>query len=143
MRLYGYFKPGTTGAYIDVYVSLPALGIKKNIEFLIDTGAAKTVVMEGDSEILGIDYNILSKSAIGLIGIGGSIETYDARNASLHFALKTGEEHVIKMDSIRIAKRTKMAVIKPSMPSMIGRDILNKYKLEYDKRHDSVFITDE
>ena len=29
------------------------------------------------------------------------------------------------------------------MPSMIGRDILNRYKLEYDKRSDSVFITDE
>ncbi|MHB1830068.1 MAG: retroviral-like aspartic protease family protein [Candidatus Micrarchaeaceae archaeon] len=126
-----------------MYVSLTELGIRQNIEFLIDTGAARTVIMEKDAEKLAIDFNSLSKSTIGLIGIGGAIETYDAKNASLHFAIKPGEDYAIKMDSIRIARVPKRAATTPSMPSMIGRDILNRYKLEYDKRHDSVFIADE
>ena len=142
MRIYGHFKT-SEAAYVDATLLLPELELKSGIEFLIDTGAARTVIMEKDSEKLAIDYNKLSKSTIGLIGIGGVIETYEAKNASLHFIVKTGEEHAINIDRLRIARIPKRGPMIPSMPSIIGRDILNKYKLEYDRRNDSVFITDE
>ena len=103
MRIYGHFKT-SEAAYVDATVLLPELELKSSIEFLIDTGAARTVIMEKDSAKLAIDYNKLSKSTIGLIGIGGVIETYEAKNASLHFIVKTGEEHVINIDKLRIAK---------------------------------------
>ncbi len=143
MRIYGHFKTTITAAYLDATVVLPELGLRSGVGFLIDTGAARTVIMEKDAEKLNIDYNLLSKSTIGLIGIGGTIETYEAKNASLHFVVKSGGEHTIHMERLRIARIYRTGPITPSVPSMIGRDILNKYRLEYDYRNDSVFITDE
>jgi hypothetical protein len=29
------------------------------------------------------------------------------------------------------------------IPSILGRDILNKYALVYDKRHENAYVTDE
>ena len=47
----------------------------EEVEFLIDTGASKTIISDRDVVWLGIDYGKLTKS-LPSMGIGGSVQTY-------------------------------------------------------------------
>jgi hypothetical protein len=51
----------------------PAYG---DIRFLIDTGASRTILAEGDIAELRINYRELQKLPRGLLGFGGRIDTY-------------------------------------------------------------------
>ena len=57
--------------------------IDETIEFLVDTGASRTTLLDKDAIYLGLDYNKLTKYKENLSGIGGSISTYVIEDASL------------------------------------------------------------
>ncbi len=143
MRLYGYFNQAPTpAAYISAVVSIPDLNVKATVQFLIDTGATKTVIMEKDVGRLGIDCSRLSNPS-RLFGIGGDIEACQMAGVDFIFDEEERGEHTERLETIRIASRNREKPEKFGLPSMLGRDVLNKYRLVYDKRKNSVFITDE
>jgi predicted aspartyl protease len=77
------------------------MDIDETVEFMVDTGASRTTLLDKDAIYLGLDYDKLPKYKENLSGIGGSISTYFMEDASL------------------IIGSTQM-----EMPVMVGRNLL-------------------
>ena len=119
------------------------LGIHETVEFLVDTGASRTTICDKDAVRLGIDFDRLERLSEGMLGIGGIVDTYVLRNVKLTFRRETDESHVENFDRIYVLKHAVLDDRIMRIPSILGRDMLNKHALVYDKRHEAAYITDE
>lgn len=144
MRLNGYFREGPLeAAYITVLISLPEFQLKQTVDLLIDTGATKTTILDKDAISLGLSYNKLTKSKQRLLGVGGSVETHIAKNAELYFRAEDGSEHKEELSELLVAKHGAPDANIMRIPSVLGRDILNKYRLIFDRSRGQVALTNE
>jgi hypothetical protein len=107
------------------------LGVGGNVSFLVDTGADKTVVMPLDGRRLGIDYAAL-RDPVEALGIGGASTDYE-EDAALAFA--DGEYLYVYRLVVHIA--TPIPEIS-TVPSLLGRDVLDNWTITFDKPHDSL-----
>ena len=108
------------------YVVLPRLGTMGNISFIFDTGADTSLLMPLDGQRLGIDYEGFVEEETSL-GIGGASKNY-IESAYLAFA----------GDGVLYGYEIELRVCKPSedlmtVPSLSGRDIIDRWRVTYDK----------
>lgn len=144
MRLNGYFKAGPLeAAYITAVLAIPNLRVTHKIEFLIDTGATRTAILDRDAATVGIPYSRLSRMKAPLLGLGGVVGTYAAKHAEIYFKADNSSEHKETLQELVVVKHMDVDGNVLRIPSVLGRDILNKYRLIYDNRNDLVTITDE
>lgn len=73
--LRGRFGNTTTAPYLEAYVSVPRLGHKGYVSFLVDTGADGTVLMPADTKKLGINSGSL-RNPTASQGVGGVARGY-------------------------------------------------------------------
>ncbi len=78
-----------------------------------------------------------------MLGIGGTIDTYILKNAKLTFSKEDEKSHSEAFERLCILKHAQLNEKILRIPSILGRDILNRYALIYDKRQEHVYITDE
>jgi hypothetical protein len=83
MRIYGFFRNDV--GYLNALLFSEEMEICETIEFLIDTGASRTTLLDKDAVYLGIEYGKLRKSEQDMSGIGGSVETYVIDDSVLLF----------------------------------------------------------
>jgi hypothetical protein len=119
------------------------LHIYATVEFLVDTGATITTLSDRDVSRLGIDYEMLEKLDEGMLGIGGTVDTYILKDAKLTFHRADKKTHQETLERICILKHAKLNERIMRIPSILGRDILNKHALIYDKRQEKAYITNE
>ena len=144
MRIPCFFKPGIfEAACVVAVLESDALGMRETIEFLVDTGASRTTICDKDAIRLGIDFGKLEKLGEGMLGIGGVVDTYVLKDVKLVFRREDDKSHVQNFERIYILKHAVLDEKIMRIPSILGRDILNKYALIYDKRHEKAYITDE
>lgn len=144
MRIPCFFKPGIfEAAYVVAVLECEALRISDTIEFLVDTGASRTTICDKDVIRLGIDFSKLEKLSEGMLGIGGLVDTYVLSDVKLTFRREDGESHMENFDWIYVLKHAVRDERIMRIPSILGRDMLNKHALVYDKRHEKAYITDE
>ena len=144
MRIPCFFKLGIfEAAYVVAVLESDALGMRETIEFLVDTGASRTTICDKDAIRLGIDFGKLEKLGEGMLGIGGVVDTYVLKDVKLVFRREDEKSHVQNFERIYILKHAVLDERIMRIPSILGRDILNKYALVYDKRHEKAYITDE
>jgi len=144
LRIAGFFRGGyLAAAYVIAVFKADKLGIQAPIELLIDTGAARTTVLDRDAIRLGIDYSKLEKVPDGTLGVGGVVETYVVRNVELIFMTVEGRYLREELDRVYVLKHRRLDERILRIPSILGRDILNKYTLILDRRRDVAIITDE
>ncbi len=143
MRILGIWEKYDAPYVIATLVS-NQFKIEHEVKFLIDTGASKTIVSDKDAALMRVDYRKLDKTEATL-GIGGLVDTYLLPEVKLFFKSEEGihEEYLSEIFVIRhrirnprIAERVKY------IPSLLGRDFLNRYTLYLDKRKNQVLITD-
>lgn len=121
--------------HIPALLIIQELGIAYKMTLLLDTGAASTIISEGDATAMGLDYSQLEKGNPAL-GIGGTADVYILKNANLAFI--SGDWLIVKtMDRLEIMKHTvKDPIIDKalkSLPSLFGRDILGtKFTINSD-----------
>ena len=132
--------------YVRALFTCSELNLREHIEFLIDSGASRTTILDNDAVRLGINLDQLEMSKEGTTGIGGVVDTYIIPQATLIFRTSTGI-HEESFDRLFILKhkpksRREEDRIK-RIPSLLGRDFINRYTLLLNKKKDIVDISDE
>ncbi len=114
------------------------MDIDETVEFLVDTGASRTTLLDKDAIYLDLDYNKLSKYRENLSGIGGSINTYVIEDASLIIGSAQMDIPVM-VGKHPIEKMTKEELIRTlRIPSLLGRDVINRFRLIFDKEKEEL-----
>ena len=111
--------------YIDAEVFLPRLGVTGDVLFLVDTGAVSTTLHPDAGRELACPFDRLVLPA-EFEGVGGA-QIYYLELAVVKFL---GDD-----ESFTIS--TEICIAKPGSPSdgldsLLGRDILNRLRMEYD-----------
>jgi hypothetical protein len=144
LRIPCFFKHGIfEAAYVVAVLESKALGVRETVEFLVDTGASRTTICDKDAVRLEIDFGSLERLSEGMLGIGGLVDTYVLRDVKLAFRRKDAKSHVENFDRVYVLKHAVQDERIMRIPSILGRDMLNKHALIYDKRHETAYITDE
>lgn len=136
----GFFK--NDAGYINAHIISPSLGIDETIEFLVDTGATRTTLLDKDAIFLGLDYSNLKKYNQNVSGIGGSVETFIIDDATLILGSK--QIHlsifVVRHALGNLNKEDKIKILR--IPSLLGRDVINRFRLVFDKQENNLFLGD-
>ena len=125
--LHGRFGATTNSPYFEARISIPKLNVSGHVSFLLDTGADTTTLMPADGVRLGLPWDDLSKgNPMPATGIGGQTEVFVAP-ASVTF--RTEDELYGYSVPVCIVPK---APDRMHMPSLLGRDIVNQWRLAYD-----------
>jgi Aspartyl protease len=95
---------------------------------IVDTGASITSISTKDGSTIGLDYPHLTKLN-DMIGVGGKVESYELSGISLLFRDTRSSYHVERLPSIVALRGPDLG-----LPSLLGADILRKYKVYFDGR---------
>ena len=128
--LQGRFGNTSGRPYFEGRVTFPDLGLAANISFIFDTGADTSILMPIDGHRLGLDYCNLT-SGENCLGIGGLSQQF-VEPGMMAFTDPGSRVHVYFLD-IRIAAPTADIA---SIPSLLGRDIIDNWAVTYDKQND-------
>ena len=143
MQIRCFFKSSPVeGAYVAAIVESEKVHLYGTVEFLVDTGATRTILSDKDVIRLGLDYAELDKLQGGVLGVGGTVDTYILTDAKLIF----NAEKIIQqepLEQLYVLKHNSLNDKILRIPSVLGRDILNKYGFIYDKRQEIVYISDK
>ena len=122
----GYFTDDGR-PYVECQLALPRFRVSGTVHFLLDTGADTTVLHPDDGRILRCPFNALENPA-EFVGIGGRL-LYYMEPAIITFgeSIAAGEFDI----TISIAKPDPVT---DGLDSLLGRDILNRLRMEYDFR---------
>ena len=134
MLIKGIFIDGC--GFIEARLISESLQLDEKVSFLVDTGASRTTLLDKDALRTGIRYDKLTKSKSSLIGIGGTISCFIITDSTLTFRSSKGNVSV-KL-AISVAKHplehmdahSRTQILR--LPSLLGRDVINKYKLTFD-----------
>lgn len=63
MRIRGYWGEYES-PFLQARLISPSLKVNKRLDFLVDTGAARTVLLDGDAQQMGVDYSEFEKNAL-------------------------------------------------------------------------------
>ena len=128
MTLTGQFRDATRHPYpsIEGRIAITGTGAVARTPFLLDTGAEITFLMPTDAAALGIDFDTLTPTPHLVSSVGGDTRLYQV-SASITFS---------DAENLYVY-RTELAIAEPGehnrrLPSLLGRDILNRWHLRYD-----------
>jgi len=71
------------------------------------------------------------------------VNAYVLNDIELAFRREDEKDHVENFEKIYVLKHIPVDKRIMRIPSILGRDMLNRYALVYDKRHEKAYITDE
>ncbi|MGQ9597326.1 MAG: hypothetical protein ACUVQY_09955 [Thermoproteota archaeon] len=147
MRILCYFdnRFEPPAPFIKAMLESKALGIRKPVCFHVDTGASATILLDKDIHYLGVAMERLRESERKIGGIGGSIQTYAIENTVLLFREESGEivKETLNLlagvhDLSKLSSEEKSLVMR--MPSLLGRDIIYKYRFVCDKNRNEAYL---
>ncbi|MFQ5710868.1 MAG: hypothetical protein ACE5GD_03715 [Candidatus Geothermarchaeales archaeon] len=147
MRIKGFLegKFDPPAPFVKAILNSKSLNLSKLIDLHIDTGASTSIILDKDVRYLKLDVAKLKKAERNIGGIGGVINTYAIEDANLMFRTEDGSLHreglrmlVGKHDLTKLDAESRRLIL--LMPSLLGRDILRRYKLVYDERSKEVYL---
>ena len=112
--------------YVDGFVTLLRLGVRGRVRFLVDTGSDTTILHSDAAADLGCPFELMDNPA-EFISAGGVL-LYFFEPAVLSFNDSDGGTREFEID-ISIAKPDP---ITDGLDSLLGRDLLNQVRMEYD-----------
>ena len=121
----GYFTSDGI-PWVDCDLLLPRFGLKAPVTFLVDTGSDTTILHPADGRTLRCPFDLLENPA-EFTGVGGTLRYY-FEPAVLSFDDSDGGTREFEID-ISIAKPDPLT---DGLDSLLGRDLLNQMRMEYD-----------
>ena len=147
MRIRGFLNRGyePPAPFIKVLLISKKLHIRKFLDLHIDTGASSTIILDKDAKYLGLDIKSLKRAKKNIGGIGGLIDTYLIEDAILIFKTEEGIPYEEKLTLlVGIHKLDKLTeeerILITRLPSLLGRNVLRKFRLICDERLNEVFM---
>ena len=107
---------------------IPRLGVSYRVAFLVDTGADGTCLHPRDGIQAGVPFDRL-RDGITVGGIGGQ-STYYEEPATLLFADDTERQ---SYGYNMVVDITKPEDVSDEIPSLLGRDIIDRWRMVYDR----------
>jgi len=147
MRIKGFLerKFDPPAPFIEAILVSESLHMSKLVNFHVDTGASASIILDKDVRYLKVDATRLKKAERNVGGVGGVINTYVIEDANLMFKTEDGSLQkeglrmlVGKHDLMELDAESRTLVL--VMPSLLGRDILRRYKFVYDERSNEVYL---
>lgn len=143
MRIQGHF--GQFGApWVPVRLRQQHSDKVLQVQFLLDTGAYRSMVGTAEIYALGVSIHELRKSVGTAVGFGGRTQFYHLQNVELTFDSDQGPHtEILPKMLTTFGPYTGQHRKRPHVRSVLGRDILDRYALIIDKRAGIVMLTDE
>lgn len=117
-----------------------------DVRFLADTGASITTLLDRDYLLLRIPFTALEPLMLPVVGIGGSVRSFTIKNVKFTFNSDNGP-YIIQQDlCIALHDLEKLPAPEASrlmrLPSVLGRDILNRFNLSYNYKTGIIQLED-
>ena len=110
--------------------------------FLADTGASRTILLDRDAKLLGIPATAMVPAALPIVGIGGSVRSFLARDAEI--TLISDEGDVVLQQALSVVQHD-LGQLPPDevarilrLPSVLGRDLINRFHFSIDYQSGTV-----
>ncbi len=120
--------------FVEGRLALPSLRVDRSILFLLDTGADITCLHARDSSRAQIPFNALRNTTYTR-GIGGA-SRYFCETAVISFS--DGPQTRYYVVELHIAEPSEA---NENLPSLLGRNIINKWYIQYDPANDRLACT--
>lgn len=140
MAIAGYFNPShqEPAPYVRASVYLPRLGVGDSINFLLDTGADATTLHPRDAGKLGVYAHSLGSASVSARGIGGPIQYAPEYAIVSFYDNAAGDWRDFRIQVYIASPESEHAI--GSLPSLLGRDILNRCRCTLDAAENSVAL---
>lgn len=120
--------------FIDLNICIPKFDLLKPITFLIDTGSEITTINYGDALILGI-HDVTGNPIISTGIDGAPVDNIPIENCAIYYYLENSIYweflKVIHVSKPVITTKNEDAIM--GMPSLLGMDFLQRYKICFEK----------
>lgn len=147
MRIYAKILPPEAGfrCFIPTMLHHKKSHLMGNLDFLLDTGAAKTIVSEKDARRLNINFDSLEKTDKVHIGVGGVVNVFLLRDVELLFRSEKGivKEKFHEIEIMKTPGSDRNSIIAANrIPSLLGCDFLEerKYRLMFNLNGKEVYL---
>lgn len=147
MKVHGYFdeKYEPAAPFVRALLMSGRPKIKHFVEFLMDTGAAVSTLLDKDVRRLKINLNQLRTAEKSLVGIGGPIKTYVMEDATIVLKSEEGRPVYENLtlfvgvhDLDKLHPKERELVLK--LPSLLGRDIIYRFSLTINKLAGQLYL---
>ena len=133
----GYFNRSCP--HVAAQLAIPCIQIQGPVIFVLDTGADETVLMPNEAIMLGVDYSKLVGQPRGeTCGLGGDVEAFAVPASVIFKGGRYRYDYKIKLLIIEKDLDNEWTL---SLPSVLGRDVLNRMRSVYDLAKNSMTMT--
>jgi len=114
------------------------------IWFLVDTGAARTTLLDGDLRWLELDPRSLEPLPNSIVGFGGPVRSFLLRHAELVFTTTDGHYQLphnlcaVQHEIVRFPQPIATRILE--LPSVLGRDIIDRFRFVYEHATGTVLL---
>jgi hypothetical protein len=119
-------------------------GFRGYVWFLADTGATRTLLSAFDAKMLGVRAEHLEPTEKMIVSLGGSLSCFRASNVRLTLDADEGyvplsiDLYVARYEWERLEENEIDRLFR--LPSIMGRDILNRFRFTCDRRAGIVLL---
>jgi hypothetical protein len=133
----GYFVPAGSAKrpFVNGFVELPAQGLSLSVPFLVDTGSDRTLLSPRDLMNAAVALEVLETLEHGepSSGVGGAVHT-----RVIEAELTLG--HYSQRLALGVLAGPAGPAQSPTVPSLLGRDVLSRFAVLVDARNDRVLL---
>ncbi len=139
MRINGYWSRAGWPA-INALVECSSPYVRGYVEFALDTGSPFSILSQAEAQKLNVNYKKLTLA---------SHPIYIATFAGVPYVLKNvlitpyKSHHSETLPEIFVIPSEKELQLKVPMPSILGRDFLNRFHVIFKKGQSEIILTDE